>query len=194
MGFDGTSGFDAVVLAGGKARRFGSDKSLAEVDGRTLLQRAVDAVAGARRIVVVGEERADIEGITWTQESPPGGGPAAGLAAGLAVLGMEAEPLVAVVASDLPLIDADAVARLFDAAAGKDGAASEDPEGRVNPLLGVYRTRRLKEALSASPSLAGVALTRALSALDLASVQLDAAVDADTPEELERIERGPSAT
>jgi molybdopterin-guanine dinucleotide biosynthesis protein A len=41
--------FHAVVLAGGSARRLGGlDKALVEVDGITLLQRSLTAVAGAR--------------------------------------------------------------------------------------------------------------------------------------------------
>ena len=38
-----------VVLAGGKSTRFGSDKALAELGGRTLLARAVDAPFGLVR-------------------------------------------------------------------------------------------------------------------------------------------------
>jgi molybdopterin-guanine dinucleotide biosynthesis protein A len=33
-----------LVLAGGRSSRFGSDKLNAAIDGRTLLERAVDAV------------------------------------------------------------------------------------------------------------------------------------------------------
>ena len=179
-------GFDAIVLAGGESRRFGADKSLAEFDGETLLERAVDAVSGARRVVVVGAERMKIPGTSWTQESPPGGGPAAGIAAGLAVLGMEAEPLVAVLASDLPFVDGSAIDALLNAASSQDGAAALDPDGKINPLLAVYRTVRLNEALSASPSLAGAALLRILSVLEVTEIELRAARDVDTRDELDR--------
>ena len=179
-------GFDAIVLAGGESRRFGADKSLAEFKGESLLERAVDAVSGARRVIVVGAERMKIPGTSWTQESPPGGGPAAGIAAGLAVLGMEAEVLVAVLASDLPFVDGSAIDALLDAASSKDGAVALDPDGKINPLLAVYRTVRLNEALSASPSLAGAALLRILSVLELAEIELRAARDVDTQEELDR--------
>ena len=51
-------GFDAVVLAGGAARRLGgTDKPALRVDERTLLEHVVAAVAGAGRIVVVGPRR-----------------------------------------------------------------------------------------------------------------------------------------
>jgi molybdopterin-guanine dinucleotide biosynthesis protein A len=42
-----------VVLAGGQSRRFGSDKALAEIGGRTLLDRAVTTLARQCDAVVV---------------------------------------------------------------------------------------------------------------------------------------------
>ena len=47
-----------VVLAGGQSARFGSDKAMAELGGRTLLARAFDALSGFCELVVVaGRER-----------------------------------------------------------------------------------------------------------------------------------------
>jgi len=37
----------AVILAAGESRRYGSPKQLAVVDGRTLLEHAIDAAASA---------------------------------------------------------------------------------------------------------------------------------------------------
>lgn len=182
--------FDAIVLAGGEARRFGGDKSLIEFDGETLLARAVNAVSGARHIVVVGEKRGDITGVEWTQESPPGGGPVAALATGLAAVGPDAEPLVAVLASDLPFVGPDAIASLIEAAGGRDGAVAVDEGDNLNPLLAVYRTPRLQSVLSANASLTGAALLRVLSVLELAEVPLRAARDVDTQEELDRVREG----
>lgn len=186
MAASGASKFDAIVLAGGEARRFGGDKALVQFEGETLLARAVNAVKGARRIVVVGEPRGDIDGVQWTQESPPGGGPVAALAAGLAALGPDAAPLVAVLASDLPFVDPDSIGALSKAAARMDGAVAIDEGDNLNPLLAVYRTPRLQTVLSASASLTGAALLRVLSVLELAEVELRAARDVDTREELER--------
>ena len=71
-----------VVLAGGQATRFGSDKALAELGGRTLLARAFDALSGhCQRVVIAGRERGPGRCIAdWPHA---GMGPLAGLAAGL---------------------------------------------------------------------------------------------------------------
>ncbi len=47
-----------VVLAGGQSTRFGSDKAMAELGGRTLLARAFDSLSGFCELVIVsGRER-----------------------------------------------------------------------------------------------------------------------------------------
>lgn len=79
---DGTGMILGVVLAGGRSTRFGSDKAMAELDGRTLLARAVDALSGwCEYVVVAGRETAPAPCIPdWPR---PGMGPLAGIAAGL---------------------------------------------------------------------------------------------------------------
>ncbi len=71
-----------VVLAGGMSTRFGSDKALAELDGRSLLIRAVDALsAWCEEVVIVGRENGPARCIPdWPRA---GMGPLAGIAGGL---------------------------------------------------------------------------------------------------------------
>jgi molybdopterin-guanine dinucleotide biosynthesis protein A len=71
-----------VVLAGGQSTRFGSDKALAELGGRTLLARAVDTLNGwCEYVVVAGREMAPAPTIPdWPAA---GMGPLGGLVAGL---------------------------------------------------------------------------------------------------------------
>jgi molybdopterin-guanine dinucleotide biosynthesis protein A len=71
-----------VVLAGGQSTRFGSDKALAELGGRTLLARAVDALDGwCEYVVVAGRQMAPAPTIPDWPHS--GMGPLGGIAAGL---------------------------------------------------------------------------------------------------------------
>ncbi|MGW6129156.1 molybdenum cofactor guanylyltransferase [Cellulomonas sp. NPDC055163] len=86
--------YDALVLAGGRARRLGGvSKPDVLVAGRRLLAHVLDAAAagpggGARRTVVVAPGSVAVPGdVLRTLEDPPDGGPVAGIAAGLAALG-----------------------------------------------------------------------------------------------------------
>lgn len=71
-----------AVLAGGQAKRFGSDKALAVLGGHTLIAHAVDALAGwCEHVVVVGRETAPAPTLPdWPR---PGMGPLSGIAAAL---------------------------------------------------------------------------------------------------------------
>ena len=70
------------VLAGGTSSRFGSDKALAELDGHTLLTRAVDTLSGwCEHVVVAGRETAPAP--TIPDAPRPGMGPLGGVAAAL---------------------------------------------------------------------------------------------------------------
>ena len=79
----GLGSFCAVVLAGGRAARLGgADKASVEVDGRTLLAHALDAVIDAAEVVVVGEHVPTDRPVTFILEDPRYGGPAAALLTG----------------------------------------------------------------------------------------------------------------
>ncbi|MDX6298548.1 MAG: hypothetical protein QOI51_2405 [Nocardioidaceae bacterium] len=168
--------FDAIVLAGGSGRRLGGiDKGSIEVGGRTLLARVLDAVAGAERIVVVGP-RCDLPaGVLRTSERPAGGGPVAGLAAGLELV--EA-PLVAVLACDLPFVTRGTVRRLAEAlgtgpGSRCDGAQLVDEAGRHQPLTAVYRTERLRAALSTLDQLMDTPMRGVLERLMMLDIEAD---------------------
>ncbi|PVU82168.1 molybdopterin-guanine dinucleotide biosynthesis protein [Cellulomonas sp. WB94] len=160
--------YDALVLAGGRARRLGGvSKPDVVVGGRRLLAHVLGAVDGpdVRRVVVVGPDTLAVpDGVTRTLEDPPDGGPVAGLAAGLAILRDGAEPeWVLVLACDVPRV-AGAVPLLVGAvdavvdAAGPGGTGSSsracdgvvlvDDDGRDQPLVGLYRRVALDAAVA----------------------------------------------
>ena len=90
-----------VVLAGGQATRFGSDKALAELDGHTLLARAVDLLSGwCEYVVVAGRETAPAPTLPdWPQ---PGMGPLGGIAAALHLAADEGYAAVLSIGVDAP--------------------------------------------------------------------------------------------
>lgn len=137
----------AVVLSGGSGSRMGGvDKSSIELDGVTLLERALAATQTAIEVVVVGEQVPTSRPVTWTREEPHGGGPAAGLLAGLDRF-LRAPDLVAVLAVDMPRVSPGTFARLLTAlTTSYDGAVLVDEEGRRQPLCAIYRRGALERA------------------------------------------------
>ncbi|MFD6175683.1 MULTISPECIES: molybdenum cofactor guanylyltransferase [unclassified Isoptericola] len=179
-------GFDAVVLAGGRASRLGGvPKPTVVLDGATLLDRALAATRDADRTVVVGPDAAvpPGRGVLVAREDPPFGGPVAGLDAGLLALdrahgrtddqGPGAAPAwVLVLAVDVPRA-AEAVPLLRAAVAGPPpgsaprsahGSAPGSPpdgaylvrDGRAQWLVGAYRRDALRRALDALAGLDGL--------------------------------------
>ncbi|MFB0616306.1 NTP transferase domain-containing protein [Streptomyces sp. AGS-58] len=177
--------YDAVVLAGGAARRLGgADKPGLRVGGRTLLDRVLAACAGARTTVVVAAPRPTARPVRWAREEPSGGGPVAALAAGLR---HTAAAHTVVLSADLPFLQRATVRRLLTALrdSGADGALLTDPGGREQPLVAAYRTAALRReltALAAAPDgLSGLPLRRLTGALRLTRVpDAQASFDCDT--------------
>jgi molybdopterin-guanine dinucleotide biosynthesis protein A len=183
-----SGGLGAVVLTGGSAVRFqGVDKASIELGGATLLEHVLEALAAVPDVVVVGAEVVTSRPATFLREDPPGGGPAAGLLAGLA--GFPRAPArVVVLAVDMPLVTADTVRRLVDAAGedGEDGALLVDAGGRRQYLCAVYRTEALLAAAPPLEAQHGLAVRRLVGRLRLAEVPAVAgeAADVDTWEDL----------
>ena len=131
----------ALVLAGGRSRRFGTDKLAAEISGRPLLDGALDAAlaaADAQVVVVGGVERALPDGVLVTREEPAYAGPFAAVAAGLALVDAD---VVLVLAGDL-LDPGPAIPALLAALAAQphaDAAVVVDASGRRQTLLAAFR-------------------------------------------------------
>ena len=188
------TGLDAIILTGGQGSRLGgADKAaLIGVDGLTTLQRTVVACreVNAGRVVVVGPPHTAGElDVEVTQESPPGSGPAAAIAAGWALLESDGSVGgdVLVLACDMPNV-ASGVKALVGAGCGADGAIAVDG-GQKQWLLALLRRAALAKACASLDWGSGAgnpSVKRLLGGLDLAEVAVPpgAADDLDTPEDL----------
>ncbi|MCG7204302.1 NTP transferase domain-containing protein [Streptomyces arenae] len=166
--------YDAIVLAGGAARRLGgADKPAVRVGGRPLLDRVLAACAGAEQTVVVADPRPTSRPVRWTREDPPGGGPVAALGAGLR---HSTAAYAVVLSADLPFLEEATVGRLLSVLteSGADAALLTDADGRDQPLVAAYRTAALRQALSAlvtgDQGLTGLPLRRLTAELNLTRV------------------------
>ncbi len=125
-----------VVLAGGASRRFGGlDKTRLPLGGRTLRQRALDALAPltTRQIVVGGS--ADHPGETWPDRYP-GDGPLGGILTALEAIDTTH---ALVVAADLPFLSDALLKTLQRAGADAPVAFLRHADGRLALCLSVAR-------------------------------------------------------
>ncbi len=178
--------YDAVLLAGGRASRMsGIDKTALVADGLALSDHAVAAAARARSVVLVGlrDGRTAQDGGVVTREDPPFGGPVAGIAAGLVAV-PEPAPWTLVLACDLvrPERAVDALLRAADDTADVDGFVAVDEDGRRQPLLALYRSSALREAVQALGDPTDAAVRRLTAGLRLVEVLLAAGLCADVDE------------
>lgn len=159
-----------VVLAGGRGERLGGiDKALCVVGGVRLIDHALAVPVAGRRVVVRPTSRSPIGErpcggpVEEVSEHPPGGGPAAGLAAAVRALvsppshegpparseAVEPNDLIAVLAGDQlgplgPVVDRLAAALL---AHPEHGVAVSAPQGQPQWLTCVWRAGRLIDAV-----------------------------------------------
>lgn len=165
----GTTGFCAVVLAGGRAARLdGADKASVEYRGRTLLEHAIEALMDASEVVVVGDPVPTTRPVTFTREDPRYGGPVAALLTGRDAL-VRTPRTLGVLAVDMPHLTAWTFRRLHEAAAGHDGAFLCDADGR-RQLAGVLAVDRLDAVRPDHEHQHGMPFHRLLDGLDLAEV------------------------
>lgn len=169
MEFPDANGFCAVILAGGVAARLdGADKASLEVAGRSLLEYAIDSVIDASEVVVVGDPVPTERPVTFIRENPRHGGPVAALLTGRDTLLIDARR-IAVLAVDMPHLTPYTFRRLNEAAAGHDGAALVDPDGRRQLAL-ILNVERLDAVRPDHEGQHNLALHTLLAKLDLAAV------------------------
>jgi molybdopterin-guanine dinucleotide biosynthesis protein A len=178
----------AVILTGGTAARLdGTDKAGLTHAGRSLLEHALDAVCDAGEVVVVGPEASTSRPVVFTRESPAGGGPLAGIAAGVATL-TGTHDLVVVLAVDMPHVTRGTVSRLLAAVGDHDAAWLVDASGR-RQLAAVVRPG----LVPASGETHGVpvrVLMRAGRSTDVPGLG-DEATDVDTWPDVAGLDRAP---
>lgn len=173
--------YDAIVLAGGGGRRLGGiDKASLAIGSGRLLDRALDAVGGAARVVVVGPPRDLPAQVSSVSEQPPGSGPVAAIAAALPSVESDC---VVVLACDMPFVTTGTVERLVTAAqaapSATDGAWLVDEQGRRQFLAAAYRTTALRAALDQLGSPDGASMRQVVRRLTMTEVTTDAGVTLD---------------
>jgi molybdopterin-guanine dinucleotide biosynthesis protein A len=186
-----------IVLTGGGSTRMGRHKPALEVGGRSMVESVLAAAEEHVRVVVGDPERVP-DGTPVVREEPPGSGPVAGIAAGLAALSDLAGPgaieLVGILAGDLPFLTAEHLDELFVALTSgptdierPEVALAVDPTGTANWLCAVWRADALRRRLAELGDPAGKSVRRLLGGIRQVHVldETGWSSDVDTPDDLD---------
>ena len=185
----------AVVLAAGESVRFGETKQLATIDGEPLVERAArraERACGDRSVLVAGHDAARVIAaandhcrfLLVNERYQEGMGSSVALAA--RALSSVASALLIVLA-DQPLVTAENLTTLVDAWSGDDDEiVASSFDGAIGPPLLLPKT-----TFAALKELEGDEGARSLlrdKRFRLTVIEsATAAVDVDTPEDLERL-------
>jgi molybdopterin-guanine dinucleotide biosynthesis protein A len=126
-----------AVLAGGQSRRFGSNKAIAKLAGRALIEHVLEALGRVcDPVLVVGGDPRDYWDLPaeLVADEEPGLGPLGGLATALGAAPGEG---VLLVACDMPLVTGPLLSAVAARAGEADVVIPEDADG-LQPLCAAY--------------------------------------------------------
>lgn len=184
----------AFVLAGGKSTRMGRTKATLELDGETLVERALKLASSVAAETVLVGPRGELEAHGRVVEDIyPGQGPLAGIHAALAATSTELNLILAV---DTPFLEPRFLEYLV-AQARESGAVVTLPRTAdgFHPLAAVYRRgfretaeRALQQGRNKIDALFSEVPTRILEAAELEKLAFAPAIfeNLNTPEDVER--------
>lgn len=136
----------ALILAGGKGKRFGyKEKALIEIEGTPVISRIISTLEPLVDEIIISlrdkhqyDLLAPVTGELPTAfDEQEGVGPLAGMLSGLKVASYE---YIFVTACDMPFPDPKIVELLFSRSKGHDCALIKRKNGSYEPLCAVYRT------------------------------------------------------
>jgi Molybdopterin-guanine dinucleotide biosynthesis protein A len=185
-----TTGWTALVLAGGRGSRLGNDdKAAITIGGTSVLDQLLSSLPAGVPVVVAGPERPTSRPVTFRQEWPIHGGPVAGIASGLEAV---STPVTVLLAVDMPWAGG-LVEHLIAEFASCDAAAlvPVDASGFRQPLCAVVRTQAVRRALGELGNPHGRSMRDLMLLIDVQERPLSAAErpwveDIDTPGDLHK--------
>lgn len=129
----------AIILAGGKSRRMGQDKSMLPIDGQSMIARIVEKLRPYFDELIISAnevEKYQFLGLPVIPDKVPGQGPLMGILSGVE---QSLNDLNFVIACDVPEPDTDLILALLDQSEGFDIVMPQLGTDRYEPLIAVYR-------------------------------------------------------
>lgn len=186
----------AIVLAAGKSTRMGSNKLLADLNGRPLIRRTVEAVSSwpVDTIIVVTGHEAEIvaqalEGLkaALVHNENYTLGLSTSLRQGLEALPKHADAAL-VCLGDMPLVEAETVRRLIDAFANPQTVCVPVYKGiRGNPVLWGRAHFAAMAFLSGDRGAKSLMEQFAEHVIEIQTADEGVMIDADTPEAMAKV-------
>jgi len=152
---------DSFILIGGRSSRLGNDKAFVDIQGRTLLQRAIDVVnethTSERITAIAGNStqfatEAIVGDVPFIFDLHEGRGPLGGLHAALSYA---KSSWIFLLACDYPFVSAELIRMLAARIDDKFGAiVPQQQDGRLQPLCAFYdveTARPIVEAILGRP-------------------------------------------
>jgi molybdopterin-guanine dinucleotide biosynthesis protein A len=187
-----------LILAGGRSERFGRSKALYEVNGRPLLSYLVEGVSSlSKRLIISVKSNPEIYSSLFPDaeiviDEHEIYAPIVGLISSLAEVKTD---YVAVLPCDSPLVNPELIILLLRRARGRGGAVPIWEDGRIEPLLAVYKTDELRKSILDCWNKSDLKIRCAIESMDIVYVPIDEIREVDpelrsflninTPEELE---------
>ena len=137
--------YTAIILAGGKSKRFGRDKTALELNGKLIIEIIAERCRDVfSEVLIAGGSKLDFDlpGVRVVPDTFLGAGPLGGIHAGVLAASNET---CFVTACDMPNFDLNSAKKLLDASAGFDGSMFKHG-GRAEPLFAVYKKSILPHA------------------------------------------------
>ncbi|WP_071393209.1 molybdenum cofactor guanylyltransferase [Bacillus tuaregi] len=128
----------AIILAGGKSSRMGTNKALLELNGKTVIEGIVESLHRvADELLLVTNTPSDYQflHLPMTEDKWKGMGPLAGIEAGLSASKTEHNLIVA---CDMPFISVE-LGRYLLSCLEEYQAAVPEISGQLHPLFAAYR-------------------------------------------------------
>lgn len=179
----------AILLAAGRATRFGGDKMGADLAGRPLAHHAADTLAsiGFARLIAVGRTPFDHPRFEPIMNPAPERGQSSSIALGVAAAMRAAPDAILIALGDMPSITASHLRALLDAYTDGGIVASASGGPPSPPALFAATHASALCALTGDRGARGLLETAVL-------VQTQGAIlaDVDTPADLARIRKGQS--
>ena len=157
-----------IILAGGKSSRMREDKGLSLLNGRPMIQYAIDSISGicAKTIIIATNKAYTQFGIPVLSDIYPNKGPIGGIYTGLV---NSTTDINIVMSCDNPFITEALLNWLLPHQQGNNAVLVSE-HGRIHPLIGLYPTA-LKTHLKKQLGQNNLKVTEAIGADQITTVE-----------------------